>query len=807
MSDKREMICSNCGENIAIGKFCPKCGGAIKITPKQVFKIQKQRLDEISKRLVNFETTILKTLAPEYHQKFFEIKSRIDTLIKKINLDSKRMKQKDKDLEKPSTICLRCGQEVAFTKFCQNCGNFLGESELEVNEEYGQNLIRTQNYVIAFKRSLEKILAAEALTDLTFIFNTLRQLILHFTKKDGQQEETEVIDVKKEKIAKGWEEVYSSSGVLVRKKPKAVIAKKQFETVPTKIPAKTPSQLPTRTKKSETKIEPKKSTMYSKLERNLLDYWFFYLATIIFSVGISITLYFVSVELESEVWQLVIIYSIGAVIIGFGQGLALITKRREKKKLAKEESKEISDKEKKHQSKELMTYTPQMKNVILFIGFIVIFVGGFIGILSYESLGVSKGVFIGLSLGLSVVLMVISILNKSEFLALNSILQAIIFTVVDLLWAQYPPILNNVLTLIVYLLIIVGATCVSIFFKKWTVSAVAMAIMLCIPRVYTQIGLEFLVLILIPIMIILSIQFGSEKTPMQIKRSLVVLSFLLPTISLFVISLISYFNPVVEPAWATYQPYQSLIIGVVFIGISYYYQFIQEKHLDIKSSNEIIWFAGQVLTGLISFLTVGLYRDTLITSLFFTIFFVFGILSTIKLFREKLSVQNIFTSFVIAETLAILVIVLVDVDTTAESILVFLLGISFVIIAIVSLFIPHLLHQQPVLFRVWFILSTINLILLGLIGIISPWLIFASIILHLCCSIIAAFPIIIPKITLWREFSMISLILNGITVVVLLLTHNLDFFDYIPLIIFIFFFIASISGFINWKETEVVLNE
>ncbi len=451
-----------------------------------------------------------------------------------------------------------------------------------------------------------------------------------------------------------------------------------------------------------------------------------------------------------------------------------------------------------------------MTSVISFIGFIVLFIGGIIGILSYESLGVSKGVFIGLSLGLSAVCMAISILNKSELLALTSILQAIIFVAVDLLWAQYPPILSNISSLIVYSLIIIGATCVSVFFKKWTVSAVSMAvipILICIPRVYSQIGLEFLILIFVPIMIILTIQFGSEKIPMPIKRSLVVLSFILPTISVFVISLTSYYNPITEPVWAAYQSYQSLLIGVVIIGISYYYQFIQEKHLDIKSSNEIIWFAGQILTGIIAFLTVGLYKDILITSLFFTIFFIFGILSTIKFFREKLAVQNIIASFVIAEILAILIIVLVDVNTTAQAILVFILGISFVLITIVSLFIPHLLHQQPVLFFIWFTLSTINLILLGLMEIISPWLTFVIIVLHLSCSIIAALPIIIPKATRWREFSVTSLILNGIAVLVFLLSGRFAYFDYVPLIIFIFFFLASISGFINWKEQEAIINE
>lgn len=804
MSEKQEMICSSCGEFVAVSKFCSKCGVALEITPEQEFEVQKQRLEEISKRIVKFENSILKTLAPDFNQKFFEIKSRIDILLKKADLDFDRMKQKDKDQEKFATICLSCGKEVPPAKFCQNCGTFLGESEKEYKQVYSQNLIRTQNYIIAFKRSVERILAAEALSDLTFIYNSMRQLILHFSKKDMLQ------DIQKTEVPQTKMKADISTGVLVDKKPTIVPSKKQYEKIPVMKPAKTPTRTPTSIRKSEIKTGPKKSTFYSKFERNLLDYWFFYLATIIFSVGISITLYFVSVELESEIWQLVIIYSIGAIIIGFGQCVSLIVKNRKKKKLAKDESKQTTDKEKKPKQQELIRYTPQMTNVILFIGFVVLFVGGIIGILSYESLGVSKGVFIGLSLGLSAVCMAISIFNKSEFLAMTSILQAIIFVSIDLLWAQYPPVLNNVTSLIVYSLIIISATCIAVFFKKWTVSAITMAIipiMLCIPKVYSRVGLEFLILIFVPFMIILTIQFGSDKTPMPIKRSLVVLSFLLPVISLFVISLTNFYNPIIEPAWASYQSYQSLIVGVVIIGISYYYQFIQEKHLDIKSSNEIIWFAGQVLTGIISFLTVGLYKDTLITSLFFTIFFVFGILSTLKFFREKLSVQNIITSFVIAEILAILVIVLVDVVTIAQSVLIFILGISFMLITIVSLFVPHIFHQQSVLFFVWSFLSSINLILLGLMGVINQWLIFASIVLYLCCSIITALPIIIPKIIPWREFSMISIILNGLTVVIFLLLGKLDFFDYVPLILFILFFIASIPGFINWKETEVISNE
>ena len=244
---------------------------------------------------------------------------------------------------------------------------------------------------------------------------------------------------------------------------------------------------------------------------------------------------------------------------------------------------------------------------------------------------------------------------------------------------------------------------------------------------------------------------------MPIKRSFVVLSFLLPLIAIFVITLTSFYRPIVEPSWASYQSYQSLIIGVVFIGVAYYYQFIQEKHLDIKTSNEIIWFSGQAFTGIVSFLNVGLYKDTLITSLFFLIFFVFGVLSTLKVFRDRLSVLNIITSFLIAEILAILVITLVNITKISQEVLLFLLGISFLLLAIVSLFIPQFLHRSNVLFLVWDGLAIVNLLLLGLLQKIDPWYVFAIIIICLCTSIITSLPIIIPKVPNWRDFSLYTI--------------------------------------------------
>ena len=790
MSGKQEIVCTSCGESVIIGKFCPKCGVALPITPAQEYVIQKQRLEEASDKLVDFEESILKTLAPEYQAKFSEIKTGIDTAIRKIEQDIEYLLQEDK--EKSTTICLSCSNEVTASKFCQKCGKFLGETKEENMQTYAQHLLGIQNNIIVFRRSTEKILAKGVLGNLNTAFNNMRQVILYFSQKEPIVPQTEK--------------------VLVPTKETKIITKTSTPTTTTSAPtiqqpAPTPVQL-------ESRPERKKNALYSRFERNLLDYWFFYLATIIFSVGISITLYFVSVELESETWQLVIIYSIGAVIIAAGQTLALVMSRRKKKRKEKMEATEITDdnkkKEKKKKQEDTLRYTPQMSSVILFIGFIVLFVGGIIGILSYQSLGVSKGVFIGLSLGLCAVCMAISIINNSEFLALTSILQAIVFVAVDLLWAQYPPILGNVSTLIVYLLLIIASTCIAVFFKKWTVTAVTMAIlpiMLCIPRMYTQIGLEFLILILIPIMVILTIQFGSEKTPMPIKRSFVVLSFLLPLIAIFVITLTSFYRPIVEPSWASYQSYQSLIIGVVFIGVAYYYQFIQEKHLDIKTSNEIIWFSGQAFTGIVSFLNVGLYKDTLITSLFFLIFFVFGVLSTLKVFRDRLSVLNIITSFLIAEILAILVITLVNITKISQEVLLFLLGISFLLLAIVSLFIPQFLHRSNVLFLVWDGLAIVNLLLLGLLQKIDPWYVFAIIIICLCTSIITSLPIIIPKVPNWRDFSLYTILLNGIVVILFLLLGRFDYHNYVPLIIFIFFFIATMPGFINWRKQEVITIE
>ncbi|MFW9922928.1 MAG: hypothetical protein ACFFDW_06520 [Candidatus Thorarchaeota archaeon] len=824
MTIHKEIICSVCAEIVPESKFCSKCGAPLNISLKEELEIQKKRFNEILKRMTDFENTILKSLQDEYHQKFIEIKINIEKLINKITSNEKRLSFEEKGETSPTTLCLKCGREVPHTQFCQHCGNFLGEFLEESDRQFIECCINTQALVLGFKRMAERILAPIALEDINFMYNNMRQIVktnakrLEYNKAKATETKVSELDVtKKDKeITKGWKEVYSSIGVLGEEKKPSIRTAEPVSSTPitpttpkvktapittVKIPPK--ESKPVAERKTPVEKEP---TLYSKFERYLLDYWFFYLGTFFLSAGISVTLYFVSVEMESKISQVVIINSIGVAIIALSQTYKFIMNRREKKRIA-----ELGpEKAKKKQKRDIIRYTPTMPTVFMFIGYIVLFVGGLVGMYSYESLGVSKGLFVGLNLGICAVLMAISILNNSEFLSLTSIMQAIVFTTIDLLWTQYPPVLNSITSFIVFLLIIISSTFVGIFSKKWTVPGFTMALvpsLICIPTMYSQIGLEFILIALIPLMIILTIQFGSAKVPMPIKRSLVVMSFLIPLISIFVIILTNTLQPTTEATWAAYHSYQTLIIGLAFLGVSYYYQFIQEKHLDIKTSNELIWFAGQAFTGMISFLSIATDQDTLITSIFFGIFFVFGVLSTIKYLRERLSIANVITSFSMCEILAILIMIFVDVNTLTDNILIFILGISFSLLATISLFISKVFHWHNVLYLIWNGIAWINLLIIGLLDMIEPWFIFASLIVFLVGSLIVNIPIIIPKITFWREFSIFTLFINGAISLTLLLTGKFAFFSYAPLVIFSIIAVTTIPGFIPWKQKEVVINE
>jgi len=777
MNDEKLVFCSSCGENVKEGKYCPKCGSFLGSSPLQEIDDQLNRMKTIKDKSDNFENNIAKQLSQDFQEQFNRIKDDISNLSQRLEKLRTFIAGTAKDKDKKKTICPNCGSEVEKTRFCSSCGNFLGE---QLDDEYQQLVDFTTtiiNRMTNFQTSVGKILSQEAVLDLAVISKQLQLINNRFQLK------LKIFGEPAPKVTQKPVKMFTPVSVKAQREPKP----KKIETQPI---TTTPTERPI--------------TFWSKLEKNLLNYWFFYLAIILFSVGISITLYFVVAEMQSAGAQLGVIYAIGAAIILIGELLAIIFKVRDKKKSQQEQT--IADEGKS----EKLGFLPEMSSVIIFIGFIVILVGGFVGIISYESLGVSKAIFIFLGYGLCLVSLVLGVLNNSELLALNGILQAIILTAVDLLWEQYTAILGNITSLIVFILLVIISTLLAIFFKKWTGSVAVMSIVpvfLCIPKLASKVGLDFLILFLIPIMMVLVVRFGSSNIPVPMRRSITILSMLLPSLALIAITSINKAIPISEPDWAQFYTFEVFIACLPILGSAYYYQFIQEEYLAKSPTDNTIWFFGLLFTGIVSFITVGLFQNTITTSLFFVTFFVFGILSVLKVLQQHLSAVNVVMSFLFSEIQAILLITLVETSTVVDNILLFILGISFVLLAIISLFLPGSFHQANSLFVIWNFVSALNVLLLGLLDTINDWYIFVSLLIMLSCSLIANLPITIPKVERWRQFSITSLLINAILIVVLLLTHNLDFFSFAPLVIFIIYLLVSVPAFFNWKLEEGIVNE
>lgn len=770
MNDEKLVFCSSCGENVKEGKYCPKCGSFLGSSPIQEIDDQLDRMKKIEKSVNDFETNISKNLSPEFQTEFTQIKEDINSLHQRITKLRTHLAKTPESKDQKKTICPNCGSEVERTRFCSSCGNFLGE---QLEDEYQQFVELTSSIVNKmknFQNEVSKILSENAIQDLLIITKQLEIVNQRFQIK---------------------------LKIFGEPAPKAVTKPKEVKPEPTPVKQEIKSE-------PITTISEQPVTLWSKLERNLLNYWFFYLAIILFSVGISITLYFVVAEMQSAGAKLGVIYSIGIAIILIGEAFNIMSRIRQKRAAQGENTLQESEKIDK------FGFLPEISSVIIFIGFIVILVSDFVGIISYETLGLSKLLFILLGYGFCIASIVLGIFNDSELLALNGLLQAIILTAVDLLWEQYTAILGSISSLIVFLLIIIVATLIAIFFKKWTGTVAAMSIIpvfLSIPKLSNNVGLDFLILLFIPIMMALTIRFGSEKIPIPIRRSITILSMLLPSLALIAIVSINYAIPSPEANWAKFYPFEAFITSLSILGSAYYYQFIQEKYLGKNPADNNIWFFGLLFAGIISFVTVGLYQNTVTTSLFFVTFFTFGILSVLKVLQQHLSIVNVVMSFLFSEIQAILIITLADITTVFDSILIFVLGISFILLAIISMFLPGSFHQANSLFVSWNFISAVNILLLGLLGTVNNWYIFASLLVMLSCSLFANLPVSIPKVEKWRQFSMTSLFINAILLVILLLTNNLEFFSFAPLVIFLIYVFVSIPAFFNWKLEEEIVNE
>ncbi|NHK30586.1 MAG: hypothetical protein FK730_04500 [Asgard group archaeon] len=765
MSDDILIICSNCGEEVPLARYCPKCGSMLEVTPIQEVDEQLKRAKEIKKILTNFKNTTAKVLSSNINQALDDLIKHVTNLVSKFNYQKKFLSEKDIT----NTICFSCSKEVQRQKFCSECGKPLAEHIEDEHKSIINYISFIEKILTTLQNMVEKIISNEAFASLVGVSHLLMQI-----KKRYQ-------------------------------------IKLQATITPTPKPTKKIAEKPTITEPQIIVDKEKPDTLWSRFEKNLLNYWFFYLAIILLSVGICLTLFYVVVNITNEASKMAIIYAIGVGIVLIGQIIAIFTRKRvgkkidDKKKLLKDELKETA-------SKERFGFLHQMTVVIMFIGSVVITTGNVIGMAS--TLSVPTGLFLYLGYGISLLTIGLGLLNNSEMIVLTGILQTLLYSCIDLLWGQAQNVLNEITSLIAFVVPIIIIVLLAVFFKKWTGSLVVtsvLSVMLCFPQINQNVGLECIILFLIPIMMILVIIFSSEKIHTPYKQSMAVLSMIFPAITLIVISFTNKFmtSASLEPAWGQLYSYEIFLTSLAILGVAYFYPFIQEKHLEMDENNKFLKIFGQLIIGAVAIIAVAVYRenfgDTITTILFFLTYFAFGIVSSLTFIEKETSIESSILSFSISEILAIVLLALKrQALTTADQSLLFIIGVVFIILAYMSLLIPKAFFNSESLYITCAILSGVNIILIGHITALNTWLVFALLLAFVIGSLFVNIPRLIPQIKNWRALSIMTILTNAVVISIFAFTSRYVAFNFEALVIFILFIVVSIPAFFEWKKTKEV---
>jgi len=778
LSTGEEIICQSCGASVPKGRFCPKCGTILGASDLDEAKDRLNRLQEIKKLVDDLRVKSLDKISIESEKILLSFREEFLVLLKqaenKVETLSKNQPADDKKKQKTDSNrinCSNCGANVPNVRFCKECGSALHASPMA---EIDDTLNRVNRLIQLFGQ-FQTMTKTELPDDLVETVGAITTLL--------QQ-------IKNRLIAK-----------------RNIIVKTTPTVRPTPAVAVQPTPTPVGVEPMRVELEEKPKSAWSGIEKSLLNYWFFYLAIILFSIGITLTIYYVSIEVSVKSTRVIIIYSIGGGIVLLGEIASILTRWRRKKQDLQEadveyKSGDTIDKEKNQKSQERRLPIPQLANVIIFIGFIVLFTGGFFG---YADISMTAFLFV--SYGVALLAIVLGIVNNSNLLVFIGFNAAIIFTAADVLWHS-TIVLGSIGSLFGFIVPIILAGIVAIFFKKWWGALITMSVtpfMILIPEVYRSVGLEFIPIILIPIMILLVVRYSDDSIPLQFRRGLVFLSLIIPSICLIVLS---FSNDASEAAWGRIYPWEVFLTCLTFLGVSFSYRFIQEKYLEFKQSNFTIWILGQIVVGMISVFSIAFDFNTVTTSLYFASFFVFGILSVLKAFGKHFNIATAIISFVFAELQSILLLTIANPVAVLDQILYFILAIAFTILALVTVFISMLFINSDALFVTWTIISTINIILLGLLGKLpNDWYGFVGIVLLLVTTLVVSIPYLIPQITNWRVYSLIANLSTGIVIFSFLMGDKLATFPYEGLVIFLVFLVMCVSPFINWKQKEVAIIE
>ncbi|MHA1213195.1 MAG: hypothetical protein ACTSSH_12135, partial [Candidatus Heimdallarchaeota archaeon] len=622
----KESSCPNCGHIIDIGIFCPKCGSKLQLDTTTDFGNEiREHLIALHKLMDKFRFKIYKKLAIADERILLNFRASLEEIELEYGLTPEILAATKKTSEIDSeqlnlVLCPRCRVQVKRGKFCPKCGSQLEEGNIrKLDSRIYRVRSIIQNYQI-FMRNIQDTLTEELVTITGKIDSLLKEILDKLTRQHNN-----IIDTMKTRqiarvqqpavITRDISAPIPVSGQRVHKIGQQVIP----------VAAHAPSRLPEDVSSSRV-IPTQKKSFYSKFEKNLVNYWFFYLSIFLLTIGVILTVVFVVRDIPDVNLQLVVIYSIGGGILVIGELITILLKRRKlKEKIAQaKEKKEVQEDEDKEsqaveEPQERTFPLPQFATVIVFIGLLTIYTAGIIGFGS----GLPRSIFTFVSFGVALLAVVLGVLNDSEMTTLTGFIPMIAFIFLDVSWGGGSS-LNEIGMLLSFVIPIIIATIIGIFFNKWWGSIVLITVVpvaLCIPIISTKMGLEFIPLIMIPLMTLLIVRFNKGKIPFTHKKILVFISQILPAIALGVISIPGFIDSSTEPAWAKIYPVEIIVSTAIILGIGFFYQFIQEKYLDIKSKNCVFYYLGQGIVGLISIIMVVTNLDNMNGFIYSIIYF------------------------------------------------------------------------------------------------------------------------------------------------------------------------------------------
>jgi len=734
ITSQDKVICPACGTSVVKIKFCSKCGTAL-------FDFVSDSITEINELILKFNNLFDKLRFKIYRKLSFESEKllfRLREEIVKFTEEYHFLVKRTITAHQETIVCNRCGFRVKNAARCSKCNSPL---QIIKTKQIDNRILRTIELQDRFELLIKPLKDDFAETDLKTsneIKSILQQMLdkqiklhdyLHDIKTGKRAPLTTPKPVIQEKIAQ----------------IKEIVTEKPTKTIPLEIEF-IPKQ-PTTTDITPIVLEgtrppeevdlAREETFFTRFERGLVHYWFFYLSVFLLTAGIIITVVFVVKEISSVNEQMIIIYSIGAAILIIGELIAILSRRRQKREKIKREL-EAEGSSELFEDKKGKFPLPAFGSVIVLIGLLVLYTAGIIGFGS----PLPRSIFIYISFGVTLLSIGLGILNNSEMTTLAGFIPIITVVILDFT-LEGTPVLNEAGVFVALTIPILLATITAIFFKKWwgaVIMVTILPVIICIPTVSTRMGLEFIPLLLIPLMVLLITRYDKDVIPYTHKKILVILSLILPIVGLTIISFPSLNYLATEKPWARIYPVEIIITALAIVCISFFYQFIQEKYLNIKSNVCVFYYISQGTVGVFSIIMVvlnrGIFYGFLSSILCFSFFFIVGCLGVIKAFKERLTSANTIISFAIAEIHAIFMFTLFSIPPNVKLGLQFLTAIIFTVLAIITTALSKWLNISKYLFISWIVISAVNNILFIFIQKANYWFIFSSLAIFLVLSLI-----------------------------------------------------------------------